>query len=117
MAGRLDIRCRQGSRFTRTVTYTDSAGSAIDMSGWDLRMQARTVPDSTDTVLDISDGGGLTYIDAAAGEFEIDVSAVTMADVPAGTYWYDLECVPGGDETFAFALLAGRLVVAAEVTR
>lgn len=120
MAGTVNFRGRQGSRFRRTITVA-SAGDPIDLTGYGVRMQVREEIDSTEPLLSLALGEGIELAaDPTTGIFTIDVGATDMADLDVSSfqgYHFDLELVPAADDDQAFALLGGRFIVEPEVTR
>lgn len=67
-----DIEVDQGATFTLTLTYKDSAGAALDLSGYGARMQIR-------------DGvGGKVYgsADTAGGRITTDASGQIAVSIP-----------------------------------
>lgn len=108
---------RQGTRFHKTITAAE-AGVPIPLTSVGLRMQVRQNPESSAKILDVTPYMAVT--DAPNGIFVIDVPATVMAQMPFSLpigFFYDIELIPSHDETQAFALLAGRFVILAEVTR
>lgn len=119
MAGTVNFRGRQGSVFRRTITVVAN-GDPMDLTGVGIRMQARRELADVDPELSLELGDGITVADdPTTGVFVIAIDAETMADLnPAALgLHFDLELVPAGDDTLAFALLAGRFAIEAEVTR
>lgn len=124
MTGALDFIARQGTRFRRQVAVTEDGDTALDLTGYDIRMQVRRLPadDDTDVLLDLTLDDEITFEDddPTTGVFVLFVGADVMADIPGSGedgFVYDLELVPNGVEAEAFALLVGRFVVELEVTR
>jgi hypothetical protein len=72
-SGKYDIQVDQGSTFVFHITYQDSAGTAIDLSGYTADMQVRRSVVDTDLILDISSATGVTG-GGTTGEFISGVS-------------------------------------------
>ena len=124
-AGNYDIKTEQGSTFDLTISYKDSSDSAIDVSSNTARMQVRRSQHSTAKLLDISVGnvtgpsvagtGGITMnASGVTGNINISVDATTMAAVPAGKFFYDLELVDG---TTVSKLIKGTFTNSGEITK
>lgn len=120
-AGIYNITAKQGSTFSRTITWTDSAKAPIAIGGWTARMHVR--PDVTSSTVTISlttENGRITLgADNSAdtkGQITLLIDANTMANVTAGQYVYDLELVATGG-TEVHSIIEGNFVVKAEVTR
>jgi hypothetical protein len=60
--------------------------TALDLTNMDLKIQFRAGNPNGNIVKTITNGTGITYIDAANGIFRIDSFFVTL---PVGTYYYD----------------------------
>lgn len=110
-----DITINQGATFELTITYKDSAGTAINLTGYTARMQVRETYSSSSTVVSLTNGSGIT-LGGAAGTIAILISAATTAALTAPfSGVYDLEIVSGGG--VVTRLLQGAATVSPEVTR
>jgi len=115
VAGQYNIIADQGATFTRTVTWNDSSGSPVNLTGYSARMQVRQRYVSTSTVLSLSSPSSGITLGTSNGQITITASATVMAAIEAGEYRYDLELVSlSGVVT---RLLMGSFTVRAEVTR
>lgn len=113
-AGIYNITAEQGATLTRTVTWKNSAGDPINLTGYTARMQVRADYDSTIAVLTLTtENGGIT-LGGSAGTIVITATATATTALSASTYVYDLELVLGSTVT---RLIQGSFVVNAEVTR
>lgn len=113
-AGIYNITAEQGATLTRTVTWKNSVGDPINLTGYTARMQVRADYDSTTAVLTLTtENGGIT-LGGSAGTIVITATATATAALSASTYVYDLELVLGSTVT---RLIQGSFVVNAEVTR
>lgn len=114
------FKVEQGVDLVIRLTWKDSTGTPIDLTGWSARMQLRksykaatatmdfrsTVGGTVGCAIELNDDPGLILITAT--------NAATSA-VPSGDYVYDLELVsPGGIVT---RLLEGVIPVSPEATR
>lgn len=114
-AGNYNIITDQGATFSRTLTWTDSAGTAVNLTGYTARMQVRTDYETTGTpVLSLTTENGKIVLGGSAGTIALGVPASDMASVVAGSYVYDLELVSG---VVVVRLVQGTFTVRAEVTR
>ncbi len=110
-----DITINQGATFELTITYKDSAGTAINLTGYTARMQVRETYSSSSTVVSLTNGSGIT-LGGAAGTIAILISATTTAALTAPfSGVYDLEIVTAGG--VVTRLLQGAATVSPEVTR
>lgn len=113
-AGTYNIICDQGATLTRTLTYKDSTGALVNLTGFTARMQVRADVESTSTVLSLTtENGGIT-LGGVAGTVLITATATQTAALTAGDYAYDLELVSGATVT---RLVQGSFLVRPEVTR
>jgi len=105
----------QGANWFVTVVYKDSAGVAIDLTGYTAALQIRdTYADSTTDLSLTSPSGGIT-ITGATGTIAITATAVQTAAIAAGTYVYDLEITSSGG--IVTRLIQGKISVSPQVTR
>lgn len=109
-----DLTINQGETFSLTVTWKDSAGTAINLTGYTARLQVRETYSSSSTVISLTSGSGIT-LGGAAGTIAIVISAATTAALTAPfSGVYDLELV---NSTVVTRLLQGAAVVTPEVSR
>ena len=115
LGNRFDITINQGATFELTVTWKDSTGAAINLTGYTARMQVRETYSSASTVVSLTNGSGIT-LGGAAGTIAILISATTTAALTAPfSGVYDLELVSAGG--VVTRLLQGAATVTPEVTR
>ena len=115
LGNRFDITINQGATFELTITWKDSAGTAINLTGYTARMQVRETYSSTSTIVSLTSGSGIT-LGGAAGTIAILISATTTAALTAPfSGVYDLELVSAGG--VVTRLLQGAATVSPEVTR
>lgn len=115
LGNRFDIEINQGATYELTVTWKDSAGTAINLTGYSARMQVRETYSSASTVVSLTNGSGIT-LGGAAGTIAILISATTTAALTAPfSGVYDLELVSAGG--VVTRLLQGAATVTPEVTR
>lgn len=110
--GKLNLTCPQGSTFDKTLTYKID-NSAVNLTGYDARLQVREYHYSEDPVVSLVSGSGIT-LGGSAGTIDILLDADTTADLNPGNYVYDLELVVSGTVT---RLVEGKFVVTPEVTK
>ena len=110
--GKLNLSCPQGSTFSKSLTYKID-DTPVDLTGYQARLQVREFFYSSNPVLSLTDGAGIS-LGASAGTIGILIDASTTASLISGDYVYDLELVAGGTVT---RLIEGKFVVTPEVTR
>jgi len=99
-AGTYNTTLEQGATFSRTLTYKDAAGNAIDLTGYTARMQARPYVGSPNKVLDLTTENGGISIAAATGKITWTVAASVTAAIKQDSLVYDLELIaPDGTVT------------------
>lgn len=109
-----DISAEQGSDYLATITYKNSSGVLVNLTGYTARMQIRRTTSSDDAYLRLTSSGGIA-LGGAAGTIGITISAHAMATVPPGSYVYDLEIIDTNGKVTK--ILKGDFGVAAEITR
>lgn len=73
----------------RAIRFTlSSEGSPIDLTGATIKCQFRSSGKTGAVKKDISNGNGITIVDATAGIIEID--SFNLTNWSAGTYYYDV---------------------------
>jgi hypothetical protein len=105
-----DIDIYRGDNFAHTVTITNTAGSAIDVSGRTYTSQLRRYPDSSTVAATFT----VSMASAVTGVVVFSLANTVTASLDPGPYHYDIQQNNGGTLT---TLLAGRATLAADVTR
>ncbi len=108
-----DITIEQGATFTMNLTWRDESNALVDLTGYTARMQVRKDIASSQTLLSLTSGSGIT-LGGAAGTISITASAATTAAIAATSGVYDLELVSGSTVT---RLLQGNVTISKNVTR
>lgn len=101
----------QGDDWSLPLTVKDENDTVIDMSGYSFLAQARTRAKAAAVAFTFT----VDDTDAATGVLVLEVAAATTADVPAGTYEWDLQWTDGAGDIRT--ILAGVVTVRPEVSR
>jgi len=105
----------QGANWSVTFVYKNSAGTAINLTGYTAALQIRdTYADSTTDLSLSSPSNGIT-ITGATGTIAVTATAAQTAAIAAGNYVYDLEITSGGG--IVTRLVQGKVSVSPQVTR
>jgi Na+/serine symporter len=111
--GLVNFVCPQGSTFRRTLTYTlDEV--PVNLAGYSSRLQVREAYYSTDPLVSLVSGSGIT-MGGSAGTIDILISASVTSQFPTGTHVYDLEII--SPSNIVDRLIEGTFNVTPEVTR
>ena len=111
--GRVNFLCPQGSTFSRRLTYKID-DVPVSLSGYSSRLQVREAHYSTNTLISLNSGNGIT-LGGSAGTIDILISASATAALNAGNFVYDLE-IQAANGTVD-RLVEGSFIVSPEVTR
>lgn len=112
-AGYYDVVIEQGATFSLSLTYKDSTGAAINLTGFTARSKFKTSFSGT-AVASLTSASGIT-LGGAAGTIVIVISASDTAAITAPSSGvYDLEIVSSGG--VVTRLLEGKYTVTPEVT-
>jgi len=114
LAGQYNITLDQGATYSQLVTWKNSSGTLIDLTGWTARMQVRPLVKSATSLIELTTENGRISLGGAAGTITLTISATDTDDLPVGTYRYDLELVDGSTVE---RLLMGSFTVRGEATR
>lgn len=110
----IPLTIEQGATYRKKLTWKDSAGDPIDISGYTARMHIREEKDSSNTLIELTDANGGIALGGAAGTIEM----LILADVTETITWadgvYDLELVLGVE---VIRFTEGAVTVSFEVTR
>lgn len=124
-AARYSFIIEQGATTNIQVTWNDESGSAVDLSGYQARMQMRPSATSETIYLSLSsslqsDGTGVNMSGSdgetavQSGSIGIYISAATSSLLSFDTAYYDLEMVSGNEVT---RLMEGQVKLSKNVTR
>jgi hypothetical protein len=110
-----NITIEQGATFRLNITWNDSNGSPINLTGYTARMQVRKKHTSPDPpLLTFTTENGAITLGGAAGTIAVVGLATLTDDVDVKTGVYDLELVNGTEVT---RLIEGAVTITPEVTR
>lgn len=112
-AGQHNFIIEQGTTFNPVLTWKDSSGTPIDLSGYTARMQLREYLESSTVVAELSTENGGIALGGVAGTITLFISATNTANLTESGV-YDLEMVQGAVVT---RLLEGAFILSKEVTR
>ena len=124
-AGKHSFIIEQGATTNLNVQWTNASGSAVDLSGYEARMQIRPGIEASDVYISLSsslqpDGTGLNLSGSngetpvQSGSIGIYISAYSSSLLNFTEAYYDLEMVNGREVT---RLLEGKVRLSKNVTR
>lgn len=112
-AAKYNLYVEQGTTFSKTITWKDSVGNPIDLTGYSAELQIRASVESTTTFLSLTSTAGITL--QPAGLISILITPAQTRTINARKGIYDLELTaPGGTVR---RLLEGKVTFSPEVTR
>ena len=92
-AQRVDITCRKGDSFHLELTFKDSDGVELDLSGYEWKLDVRETDTSSNAILEDT---SFTYDGNASGVLTIDGTPNVMSTIDGGIYVYDLQSTNAG---------------------
>lgn len=114
MAEQYSYTIDQGADWYLTITYKDSNGTAINLTGYTAAMQFRLTSSSTTAALSLTSSSGIT-ITAATGTLAIHATAAQTGAMNAAKYDYDLEIT--SSTGVVTRLIQGNATVNAQITQ
>jgi hypothetical protein len=115
-AGVYNFVIYQGADFDTTLTWKNSDGSAVNLTGYTARLHVRETVESLTTLLEMTTGNGSIVLGGVAGTIRLLLtSTATAALTWSQPYPFDLELVSGGG--IVTRLLEGTFELDKEVTR
>jgi hypothetical protein len=114
-AATYDFTIEQGATLLKAITWKDSNGDPVDLTGYVARMQVRPSATSEDVLLDLSTDNGGLQLTPSSGVVTITASAEDTAALDWRKGKYDLE-LESADGTVT-RLLKGVITVSREITR
>ena len=124
-AGKYSFVIEQGATTNFQINWNDESGSAVDLTGYQARMQIRSQVEASDIILSLSSSlksdntginlSGSNFITPlSSGSIGVYISAVSSSALNFGEAFYDLELVKGNEVT---RLLEGKVKLSKNVTR
>lgn len=115
-AGIYNLTLEQGADLAVTLTWTDSAGAAIDITNYTARMQGRQTIGAAATLFDLTSGAGEIVLGGAAGTIAFPGmdAALTTAMTFTDPGFYDLELISAAG--VVTRLVQGTVTLDLEVT-
>jgi hypothetical protein len=114
MATFYNITGYQGDYIQLTLNLKDSSGTALNLSGYEVRGQVRASYGSTGVLLDLNP----TITNVLSGTMAININSYISADIPISDHVYDIERYPSGILTGnSIKLMRGKFSILPEVTR
>jgi hypothetical protein len=110
-----DLFIEQGATFVKTITWNDSAGTPVDLTGYTARMQFRSSVNSSTILFSATTENSRITLGGALGTIDITFSATDTTAFAFVSAVYDLELQSGTG--FVTRLLEGGVEVSKEVTR
>lgn len=114
-AAQYDFEIEQGATLLKPIVWKDSAGVAVNLTGYAAKMQVRQSASSPDVLLELSNTNGKLTITPLTGTVTMVFSATTTAAIDWKRGKYDLE-LTSADGTVT-RLLEGEITVSREITR
>lgn len=114
MATRYDLAIDAGATYTDVVTFRDSAGALVNLTGYTAAMKIRPTVESSTVSLSLTHASGLT-LGGVAGTVTITISAAQTTALDSGTFVYDLKVTSAGG--VATRLVEGTVTVSPDVSR
>lgn len=108
------ITIYKGATYSKIFTWKNPAGTAVDLTTFTARMQAREKVTSTTTFIDISTTSGIT-LGGTNGTITVTLTAAETAAITATSGVYDLELIDAA--SVITRLLNGTVTISEEVTR
>ena len=114
MATYYNITGYQGDYLQLTLNVKDSNGSALNLSGYEVRGQVRSSYGSTGVLLDLNP----IVTSNVSGTIAININSYISQDLPVSDHVYDIERYPSGIPTGnTIKLMRGKFSILPEVTR
>lgn len=114
MATRSDLDIDAGATFVEEVTFLDSAGAPVNLTGYTAAMKIRPTAESDTVSLALTQASGLS-LGGAAGTVLITITAAQTTALASGNFVYDLKVTSAGG--VATRLIEGNVTVNVDVSR
>lgn len=113
--GNRDLQVVQGATLIEVLTWKDSTGALVNLTGYTAKMMARATFDSPTPFLTLSTTDATIVLGGAAGTITLKASAAVTAALASLPGVYDLFLTDSSGN--ATCLLQGKFIVGRDVTR
>lgn len=114
-AATLDYQIEAGATFDIILTWSDSSGTLIDLTGYTARSQWRDTVDSSTILVDLTTANSKIVLGGILGTIQIIQTALETEAYAFTTAVHDLEIIsPSGSVQ---RLFSGSISISPEVTR
>jgi len=107
------ITRKRGDTYAETITVTDTAGTAINITGYTFKLTVDPEKAPATAANNLFSITG-TILSAVAGTVEFALSAL-QADQAPGTYYFDIEMIDGAGRIRTIAL--NKYVVTQDISK
>lgn len=114
-AATYNFEIEQGATLLKPIVWKDSAGAAVNLTGYTARMQVRQNASAEEVLLELSTTNSKISITPLTGTITLIFSAATTAAIDWKRGKYDLE-MTSADGTVT-RLIEGEITVSREITR
>lgn len=114
-AATVNLVIEQGADFSHIVGLTDADGVALDLTGYDARMQIRQLVGSEDPLVELTVGNGGIVLNELVGQLTLTISSTDTTAMTWRSGVYDLEIVDPDD--IVTRIMQGSATLSPEVTR
>jgi tRNA threonylcarbamoyladenosine modification (KEOPS) complex Pcc1 subunit len=115
-AGLYTLTIEQGATLNLVLTYKDSSGNLVNLTGYTARMSLRATFDAAAAILSLTTENSRISLGGAAGTITLTISATDTAALTAPQSGvYDLELVSGS--AVVTRLIQGTFTVTPEATK
>jgi len=115
VSGKRDITVQKGATFEEVITFTSQT-----LEDFTARMQIRNSKISTDSVISLTEGSGITIVDDLAssgdGTVTVRIEAAATAALSIQKGFYDIEMV-NETNSDVIRILEGEVIITEEVTK
>ena len=105
----------QGANLIRTFVWKDSSANPVDITNYTARMQIRTIPSATGTIMAVCSTATTLNITGTAGNITLNLSATETAAMDFTSAVWDLEVTATTAQVTR--LVQGEAILDKEVSR
>ena len=112
---KVNIKIPQGTTYTHEFNYVDSAGDAVDLTGYAARCQLRDEVETAGNFYDATTVNGKMTIVAVTGKVTLTVSDMDSTAFTVLQGFYDVELIAPNDDVTR--MVQGKVTIDREITR
>lgn len=93
--GVYNFTIRKGQTFYEVLTYKDSTGALVNLTGYTAKMQIKFKKDDVAYIQELSTSNSKITLGGALGTITLNLTATETLNLPLGLFYYGIDLING----------------------